>query len=48
MQMRFGATSCFQAGCVLDVLFPDRASYELAARAFRTLRDANGQHGGRV
>jgi len=39
---------CFLAGCEISVTFPDRASYERAASAFRTIPEETSIHGGRV
>jgi hypothetical protein len=43
-----GSTRCFLAGCEIAVTFPDRASYDRAAMAFRDIYDEAVNHGGRV
>jgi len=40
--------SCFVAGCETHLTFPDMASYERTASAFRSIQDSDAQHGGRV
>ncbi len=39
---------CFQAGCEVEMSFPDRASYERASKEFRSLQEPGATHGGRV
>jgi hypothetical protein len=39
---------CFRAGCEVPVVFPDRAAFERAATAFRSIHEAEAVHGGRV
>lgn len=43
-----GSTRCFVAGCEMRVLFPDVASAEQAASAFRLISEETSTHGGRV
>lgn len=47
-RLDWSSARCFQAGCEVELSFPDRASYERAAREFRTLREEGAAHGGRV
>lgn len=44
----FTSAQCYQAGCEVELSFPDRASYEQASKEFRSLREAGTTHGGRV
>ena len=39
---------CFVAGCQLDVTFANARSYQRAASAFRSIREDDVAHGGRV
>lgn len=47
-QMNRASAQCYQAGCEVELSFPDRASYERAADEFRSLQEDNATHGGRV
>jgi hypothetical protein len=42
------AVRCFVAGCEVLVTFPDSASAETAISAFRSIRERDARHGGRV
>ena len=44
----FTNAQCYQAGCEVELSFPDRASYERASKEFRSLRESGSTHGGRV
>lgn len=44
----WSSAQCYQAGCEVELSFPDRASYERAAEEFRSLREGGATHGGRV
>jgi hypothetical protein len=39
---------CYEAGCEVRVVFPDRAAFDRAAARFRALREDAPWHGGRV
>ena len=40
--------SCFVAGCETHLTFPDMASYERTASAFRSIPESDAKHGGRI
>jgi hypothetical protein len=42
------SVSCFVAGCETHFTFPDMASYERTANAFRSIPESAAKHGGRV
>lgn len=44
----FTNPQCYQAGCEVELSFPDRASYDRAAEKFRSFQEDNATHGGRV
>lgn len=48
LKMELEKSKCFQAGCVVPVVFPNREAAELAAREFRKLSVEEAAHGGRV
>lgn len=48
LRAEFASARCYQAGCEMELSFPDRASYEHAADKFRSLQEDNAPHGGRV
>jgi rhodanese-related sulfurtransferase len=44
----FTTARCYQAGCEVELSFPNRASYERASKEFRALHEPGATHGGRV
>ncbi len=43
-----GKPTCFRAGCLVQVRFPNELAYREAAAAFRNIRESGSEHGGRV
>ncbi len=48
LRPNWSSAQCYQAGCTLELSFPNRASYERAAKEFRSLQEEGANHGGRV
>jgi len=48
LRANWNSAQCFQAGCEVEVSFPDRDGYERASKEFRSLREEDASHGGRI